>query len=71
VTTDEIWPRDEAHRFRLYALRDGELRVVAAAPSLEGVGAALAGTLGEGDLEPLDRVGVLDTTGPWLVNPFA
>jgi hypothetical protein len=78
VTTDEMWPRDEEHRFRLYAARGEVLRIVAASPDLEGVGSAFARLVAEEEFEAEDSVGVMDSLahpverrGTWLVNPFA
>lgn len=78
LTTDQIWPRDEAHRYRLY-LRAGadDLRIVAAGPSGASVGDALVKLAAEGEWDDTARIGILDThadpevSGTWIVNPFA
>jgi hypothetical protein len=76
IDPDAVYPRDEAHRYRLYG-RDGDaLTVLACAPDPEGVGAAIAqlhadqrehgGTLGD-----LGQIGILDAVErEWIVNPF-
>ena len=76
MRTDEVWPRDEEHRFRLYARRGEVLRIVAAGPSLESVGVAFAQAIWEEEFSREDSVGVLDVrphleSGSWLVSPFA
>ena len=75
LTTDQIWPRNAEHRYRLYAAKGEELRIVAASPDLAGIGGALATALEEHELRD-ERVGVMDTfggsgPGAWLANPFA
>lgn len=85
LRTDDVWPRNRAHRYRLYLLqyeKDSPLgepdisdaQIIAAAPDLTGIGTAFGLLLSEGEVHPLDRVGVLDTDeveGTWIVNPYA
>lgn len=73
LTTDAIWPRDEEHRYRLYAINGAgrALRVLAAAPDGAGIGTAMVTLAAEGEIEQVDRVGVLDAVaGSWVVNPW-
>jgi hypothetical protein len=83
VAWDAVWPRDDPRfRYRLYALKDGILNVIAAAPDPGGVGQAIVtlhadaraagATLGDEG-----RIGILDVTpddgrdsGEWIINPF-
>lgn len=72
ISTDDLWPRDAAHRYRLYELRGGKLHVLAASATPEGAGIA-AGRLAEEE-GPLGPLGILDvrpgkSTGRWLANP--
>lgn len=83
LTTDELYPRTLAERYRLYQRRGDELEVLATAPDMAGVGLAI-GTLDEdaraagGRLADGGPVGVLDTcpggvpseTGDWIVKPW-
>lgn len=74
LTTDDLWPRDEAHRYRVYLLDRGSLDAVAAAGDPGGLGQALVVLHREGDLN--GRVGVLDVLGGkngkgvWVINPY-
>lgn len=71
---DEIVPRGEGdHRYRIYALRVGELELVASAPTPQGMGVALVTMHAEDEFGIDDSVGVLDTIedpGHWVVSPF-
>ncbi len=81
IASDDLWPRDDAHRFRVYANKGGALHVLAAAPTPQGAGLALA-TLhadakqeGGAGLPDAGNIGLLDVrpgepTGEWIVNPF-
>lgn len=65
IAHDDLWPRVPMYRYRLYAWRPDGHDVLAATPSMGGIGVALlalhedqrrtGGTLGD-----LGRVGVLD-----------
>lgn len=74
LSTDDVWPRDEAHRFRLYNLVGGSLVTIAAAGDAGGLGQALVTMHREGELR--GRTGVLDVLGGsegkgvWVINPF-
>jgi hypothetical protein len=81
LTTDDIWPRDDENRFRLYTLLGSDLEIVASAPDLESIGVAFGMLLGEGQFEKDSTIGVLDTgegpagrkpfhRGTWLLNPY-
>lgn len=79
LTIDDHWPRDAAHRWRIYRLRRGALDVLRATGDLEAVGPAILDCRDQGDLGRTDGVGVLDVTmgrdeppqfGEWLINPF-
>jgi hypothetical protein len=74
ITSDELWPRDADHRYRLYFLQGQELGVArAAAPDIAGLGQALQTWHEEGDT-PAERglVGILDAVeGKWVVKPWA
>jgi len=84
LTTDDLWPRVPAFRYRIYARRaNGELDVLAAAPDAGGIGQAIvtldndAGEVG-GSLVDEGSLGVLDVmpggepsgTGRWLFKPW-
>lgn len=80
LTLDEVYPRDEEHRYRLYA-RTGrrDLTVLAAASSPAAIGVAIA-TLHEDQrsvgrrLADLGQIGILDVLagpkGDWILLPF-
>lgn len=76
ITTDQLWPRDEEHRYRLYARRGSQLEVLAAAGTPGGVGVAIfqldadereqGGALGD-----LGAFGILDVIERrWVVSPW-
>lgn len=80
IDSDDLWPRIPEMRYRVYAQRDGELQVLAAAPTPQGAGLALV-TLHDdakqtgGTLPGVGKIGLLDVrpgepTGEWIVNPF-
>jgi len=81
----DIDPRDQGpeaereryrQRYRIYAVRDGESRLMATTPDEGGIGTALVTLAEEGEFEDA-AVGVLDTkgaprgSGVWIVNPYA
>lgn len=80
---DDLWPRDEVHRYRIYAVVGEERNVLAATDSAAGVGLALV-TLHEDQREigrrlcDHGRIGVLDVMpggephprGEWIVPPY-
>lgn len=81
LTTDDIWPRDDENRFRLYALAGADLEIVASGPDLGSIGAAFSALLEEGQFDQDMTIGVLDTgkepaggkhfhRGTWLLNPY-
>jgi len=74
---EDVAPRDERNRFRIYRVKDGgEPELVATAATPEAVGVALV-TLGrEGEFED-HAVGLLDAladpekaTGSWVLTPW-
>lgn len=82
IKEDDLWPRDEEHRYRLYARRGRRLDVLAAAPTPQGIGLAIV-TLHEDELAVgrrlADRgvIGILDVlpdrpgpTGDWIIPPW-
>lgn len=75
IPSSALYPRDEAHRLRIYARRGDELRVVAAT-DIDGLGAALlqldADEREHGQrLIDLGAIGVLDAVeGRWLILPW-
>lgn len=76
IDVDDLWPRDEEHRYRIYARRGDELEVLAATGCWAGVGQAI-GQLEEDERERgrrlMDRgaFGVLDAVeGRWIVLPW-
>lgn len=84
MTTDELWPRVPAYRYRLVAVAGDERpRVLAAAPDPGGLGQAIV-TLHEDakasgrSLAEEGSIGVLDVfpggqpraTGEWVINPY-
>lgn len=76
IDSDALWPRDEQHRWRIYARRGGHLDVVAATDCPEGIGPALvqidADQREHGEtLGDLGAIGVLDAVeGRWLILPW-
>lgn len=81
VASDALWPRDEAHRYRLYCRDHDGLRVLAAAPDAGGLGQAIvtlhadAKAVGrrlndEGQIGVLDVLGGTDGRGDWIILPF-
>ena len=76
MTSDDLWPRTAEFRYRIYAQRDGDLHVLAAAASPQGAGLALATLHAEGGFPTSGRIGLMDIrpgqkTGTWIVSPFA
>ena len=73
LTTDELWPREPAYRYRLYARIRDDLQVLAAAADLPSIGQAIA-TIDEeteGGLVELGRIGILDAIRHrWVVKPW-
>lgn len=76
IAPDDLYPRDDEHRYRIYARRGDDLRVLACAGSPEALGVALVcldddqGGLGE-RLYELGQIGVLDAVrGRWLILPW-
>lgn len=85
IDSDALWPRDEEHRFRIYAVAGDNMKVLAATPTAEGIGTALF-TLHEDAkqdgrrLADEGRIGVLDVLaadahnvhprGDWIVLPW-
>jgi hypothetical protein len=76
IPQDDLWPRDAAHRYRIYARRGRELEVLAAAPDAGGVGQAIL-TLHDDQkqagrrLADLGVIGCLDVLTPeWVVLPW-
>lgn len=70
IAHDDLWPRTPDYRYRLYLLADDGLRVLSAAPELEGATLALAVHIQE-EGPPEGLIGILDATERrWLVNPF-
>lgn len=76
IAIDDLYPRDEAHRWRIYVRRGAELDVVAATDSPAGIGEALVHLdLDEREigqrLSDRGAVGVLDAVErTWLVSPW-
>jgi hypothetical protein len=75
IDSDVLYPRDEAHRLRIYARRGDRLQVVAAT-DVDGLGRTLL-QLDEDQrqhgerLSDLGAIGVLDAAaGHWLVLPW-
>jgi hypothetical protein len=75
IPSDALYPRDEAHRLRIYARQDDRLTVVAASDP-EGLGPALlqldADERERGRrLVDLGAIGVLDSIEHrWLIMPW-
>lgn len=72
---DDIYPRDELHRYRLYKRTELDgLELLAAAPDAGGIGQAIF-TLNEeagGQLWLNGRLGILDAIlSRWIVNPWS
>lgn len=83
IAHDKLWPRDEEHRYRVYARKGDDLTVLFATPDAGGVGVGLI-TFHD-DLKSVDRtladegrIGVFDTMpggelspkGEWIVKPW-
>lgn len=79
VDTDDIYPRCEEERYRLYAVIGDERRVLATAANGPGIGLAII-TLHEDAkacgrrLADEGRIGILDTLagarGEWVITPY-
>lgn len=78
---DILYPRDAEHRYRIYAVNDTELEVLASSPTAGGVGQALVTIHADMKehgmaLSDLGAIGVLDVlggdkpTGEWIVLPW-
>lgn len=77
VDHEALWPRDERHRYRVYARIGKELTVLCACPEPGGIGQALVAfhddqkQVGQ-RLADLGQIGVLDViAGDWIVLPWA
>lgn len=80
IDVDDLWPRDEEHRYRIYARRGDELHILAACPTAGGIGEALIAFHEDqkesgARLADLGVIGVLDVmtdrpTGEWVVLPW-
>ena len=75
IPSEALYPRDEAHRLRIYARRDQHLTVVAATDT-DGLGRALL-QLDDDERErgrrlvDLGAIGILDAVeGRWLIQPW-
>lgn len=81
LTGVDLWPRDTEHRFRLYGRSGASLYVLAAAPTIEGIGTAIATLDADareagGSLGDEGQIGVLDVLagqprGRWLIKPWS
>jgi len=76
MTIDDLYPRDERERYRIYAVRGDEREILATAADAGGVGQALI-TMHEDckevdmRLADLGTIGVLDAVeGEWVVLPW-
>lgn len=86
MNMDDLWPRDDEHRYRLYVVRGDEHDVLAASPTMEGIGLAIR-TIHDDCKEAglrfadlgipgiLDTLGRADgdyytTSGEWLILPW-
>lgn len=79
IDVDDLWPRDEEHRYRLYARVGRRLDVLAASDSTAGIGLAIS-TIHDDQkqagrrLADLGQIGVMDVLagarGEWIVLPF-
>lgn len=79
IDNDDLWPRDEEHRFRLYARRGETLKLLAATPTMAGIGTAIEeldrdAQADGGSINDEGVLGVLDVMagakGRWLVLPW-
>ncbi len=77
LLSDDLWPRDAEHRYRLYGRCGSALDVLAACPRMEGIGVAILqlhedAREGGGEFGDHGQVGVLDAVlGEWVINPFS
>lgn len=77
ITHDDLWPRDAEHRYRLYVVRDDEREVLAASPTMEGIGLAIRtihDDCKEVDMRLFDlgKIGVLDAVAhEWILLPWS
>lgn len=80
LSDDDLWPRDDEHRYRLYARQGTELRVLATSSTAGGIGQAIV-TLHEDEkavgrrLADRGVIGVLDVMsggarGEWVILPW-
>ena len=76
IDHDDLYPRDEEHRYRLYARRGDELEVLATAGEPGGIGEAIVGLHEDekragGRLPDRGAFGILDViAGEWIVLPW-
>lgn len=78
IDHEDLWPRDEEHRYRIYAVRGDvqEMEVIAATSTPGGVGLALVTLHKElklvgSRLSDLGQIGVLDVIErDWIILPF-
>lgn len=76
LAENDVYPRDEEHRYRIYARTGDGLRVLACAGSPEALGVAIV-QLDEDEKErglrlvDLGAIGVLDAVaGRWIILPW-
>lgn len=76
IPMDDVYPRDEAHRYRLYARNDDGLNILAATDSPGGLGEAIVQIHADQKeagrrLADLGQIGVLDAIeSDWIVLPW-
>lgn len=76
IAHDVLYPRDEQHRYRVYAVAGKEMTVLACCPDPGGIGCALV-QINEDEksrgrrLVDLGKIGVYDAiNGEWIVLPW-
>jgi hypothetical protein len=76
IDSDDLWPRDEQHRYRVYGVIGDDRGVLACAATPGGIGVAIV-QLHEDckaagmRLADCGKIGVLDAVaGEWLVLPY-
>lgn len=76
IDIDDLYPRDETERYRLYAVRGDEREILATAPDAGGIGQALITNHEDCKevgmrLSDLGMIGILDTVeGEWVLLPY-
>ncbi len=76
IPTDDLFPRDAAHRYRIYACRGSVFECLAATPTAAGIGVTILqfhedAKAAGGEIGDRGQLGILDAVaGEWIVKPW-